>query len=1058
MTNFRLLAFLVLLALGCASCSRQARVDRVLDRADASFAAGDFDKARVEYQIVERERPGDVHVLNRLADTWLQQGVPFRAAQYVLELLKVNPEDHAARARLAEIYLAVGDPASAYREAQTAATGTASALLTLARAAGTPEQVAEARRRLAEGELSPAARALAEASLRATEGQTDGARETLVRAAEQGAATVEGNITLAAMESVRGDAAAAAARLDEAVRVGGPRSAAPIAKSAFLASRGDLAGARKELEATLGAAADYIPAIIALARLDLREDRPTDAAARLKTVFSRDGANIEARLLEADLFMMQGQGGEAVAATRRLADTFPRLPIAKLYLARALVLNANPSQALIAIQQALDLAPGLVEAILLQAELRLQQGEAQAVIAPLERLLNAQRNIYRAQVLLAQAYRSVGRYGDAARLLEGQLKALPDRAETLVLLAMTMREMRQLDRARELLDRALEIDPDHLLGLAQWLEIAIEQRRHAPALAAVEERLSRQPDSAALVFLKGRVLAAANRWAEAEVELRRSLELDANLVSAYEFLVSGYLQRNELDQAARHIESFLAVRPENVQGRMLAAMIYERQGDVARARQAYERVLTTDPNSALALNNIAYLDAQDPAALPRALQSASKARSLRPSDPSIADTLGWINYQLGRYPVAFRLLREAAAGFPEHPEVAWHFGLAAEAVGDETLARDAFTRAARSSHAGAAERLRQLEEMATLSRSQLAALAVQRPRDSTLFLRLARAERAEKDDRKAAGTLEAARRENPTHVPILIELADLYAGPLAENAGARQLLRQARELQPDDPAITSRLGRLALAAGDFIWADSLLRELDALDPETRYDAALAAYSVGRVSEARAGLERLLSAGDLPASLGAEARALLALMAPEVSAADARVALDRDPRSVPALVALARTAPPVEAETLLERALAIYPEFAPAKREMTLLAVRKATPPSEVAYRRAMEARKAFPDDNVLARALAELAYRRADYAFAAQLIEETSRAAKVDPVAWYIAGRSYAQLKRAAQATRALNAALADGLPEPYATKAREILAEGTASESRQPVGKADSL
>ena len=71
----------------------------------------------------------------------------------------------------------------------------------------------------------------------------------------------------------------------------------------------------------------------------------------------------------------------------------------------------------------------------------------------------------------------------------------------------------------------------------------------------------------------------------------------------------------------------------------------------AAAIEQYRKVVAIDPKDALAWNAMAYLLArgkqQD-----EALKSAQKAKELAPDNPAVDDTLGWVYYLQGSYPLS----------------------------------------------------------------------------------------------------------------------------------------------------------------------------------------------------------------------------------------------------------------------------------------------------------------------------------------------------------------------------------------------------------------------
>jgi Flp pilus assembly protein TadD len=140
----------------------------------------------------------------------------------------------------------------------------------------------------------------------------------------------------------------------------------------------------------------------------------------------------------------------------------------------------------------------------------------------------------------------------------------------------------------------------------------------------------------------------------------------------------------------------LKVNPRSVPAQMLLGLVLEGKGDVARARQAYEKVLELNPRFPLAANNLAILYFEHGGDKEKALALAQTAREAAPEDPHIADTLGWMFYQRGVYQRAIALLKESVAKLPNNPEIQYHLGMAALKVGDNEAARKALTVAANS--------------------------------------------------------------------------------------------------------------------------------------------------------------------------------------------------------------------------------------------------------------------------------------------------------------------------------------------------------------------------
>ncbi len=84
-------------------------------------------------------------------------------------------------------------------------------------------------------------------------------------------------------------------------------------------------------------------------------------------------------------------------------------------------------------------------------------------------------------------------------------------------------------------------------------------------------------------------------------------------------------------------------------------------------------VLSRDNQHAETLNALGYTLADRNVRLPEALQYIQRALALRPEDPAILDSMGWIQYRMGNLVQAVAYLRRALAHTPDE-EIAAHLG------------------------------------------------------------------------------------------------------------------------------------------------------------------------------------------------------------------------------------------------------------------------------------------------------------------------------------------------------------------------------------------------
>jgi Flp pilus assembly protein TadD len=340
-----------------------------------------------------------------------------------------------------------------------------------------------------------------------------------------------------------------------------------------------------------------------------------------------------------------------------------------------------------------------------------------------------------------------------------------------------------------------------------------------------------------------------------------------------------------------------------------------------------------------------------------------------------------------------------------------------------------------------------------LSLSQLEAMTKEQPNDVTFQMRLGEAYEKQGASEKAATAFEQALKLNPRLASAVTKLAQLYAGPLHNKEKALTYAKKARELTPNDPKVTSILGKVAYESGNFAWSYSLLQEAARQrqnDPSILHDLAWAAYSLGKENEARELMQKAVATSrDFPELT--DAKEFLALTAlhensKELMAAENEIQkeLRSNPEYVPALMAQAaldtqrrETKPASEMYSNILRRL---PDFAPAQKRLATL---YAQDPSTVAaaYDLVTKARKTLPDDPEVSELLGRLSYEKKEYPRAVQLLQESARKRPLSGNSLFYLGMSQLQSRQKAEARGVLNQALSAGLEEPLATEAKHALA-----------------
>ncbi len=117
----------------------------------------------------------------------------------------------------------------------------------------------------------------------------------------------------------------------------------------------------------------------------------------------------------------------------------------------------------------------------------------------------------------------------------------------------------------------------------------------------------------------------------------------------------------------------LVAHPDSVELLYDRAMIAEKMNDLETMEKDLRAVVKTKPDHAHAFNALGYSFADRGIRLNEAYELIQKALSLSPDDPFIQDSLGWVQFKMGREVEALATLEKAHNTRPD-PEIAAHLG------------------------------------------------------------------------------------------------------------------------------------------------------------------------------------------------------------------------------------------------------------------------------------------------------------------------------------------------------------------------------------------------
>ena len=326
------------------------------------------------------------------------------------------------------------------------------------------------------------------------------------------------------------------------------------------------------------------------------------------------------------------------------------------------------------------------------SNLEIGQGDFGSAEARLLKVVEIAPDNHQASILLARGYALEKNFSEAIELYLSLAEKIPNDPALPYQAALLQIELGDTLIARKSLETSLERNPAYIPALERVLLLEASEKKFDIASDRLAPLIEKEPDSAILQFLSGKLALAQNDSQAGIFRLKRALTLDPTLRPASYALAQTYLATGDLAAAQATLNGVIAANPDDVEAIFSLGNLHEQSSDYTNAMEQYNAVLKIDSNHYKALNNLAYLLSNKSGDIEDAFLIALRARELAPNDPAVADTLGWIAYRKGDFSFARDLLEESSKKLAD-PSVAYHLGKAYEALEMNTEARNAFEKA-----------------------------------------------------------------------------------------------------------------------------------------------------------------------------------------------------------------------------------------------------------------------------------------------------------------------------------------------------------------------------
>lgn len=425
-----------------------------------------------------------------------------------------------------------------------------------------------------------------------------------------------------------------------------------------------------------------------LAQSLIRQDKLDAATDEL--ILLVDGADERSRALQVAQALLQNESDadSAMGIMQTLSERFPEEAEAALGIARMHLSRNAREPALASVEKALEIEPSNSNALLIRAQILTAMGRPTEGFDQLRTALSDNPEDNSLRLGYAQLLVGAGRYEEASDEFEGLFESADGDADVLLTISLLALDSRRIEQAERFLEALLSTGEYPDQAHFYTARIRDQQQEFSEAIQFYDAVQGGE------LVLNSRIRAAELHAAIGELDVGRArlAELatvlpDRSMKPRLLTAESRMLQEvGEFSEAVIVLTEGLVEFPGNSDLLYARALAADNAGDSAMLEADLGTIIEAEPDNADALNALGYFLADANERLDEASRYLEKANTLKPDDPAIMDSLGWLRYRQGDYANAITLLRQAYALYPDG-EIAAHLGEALWKDGDQDEAR-----------------------------------------------------------------------------------------------------------------------------------------------------------------------------------------------------------------------------------------------------------------------------------------------------------------------------------------------------------------------------------
>lgn len=431
----------------------------------------------------------------------------------------------------------------------------------------------------------------------------------------------------------------------------------------------------------------------------LELDRRAEAQRQLEKVLELESARTsldQGYLRVASVLSRHSNHKVALEVMQALMRQHPEVAAAHVYAAHLAVRSGDLDTADALAQRALELRPEWEEAALFRARVLVSRKDTTGLDSFYRSYLDRHPTATNVRLHYARFLIDQKHWEEAHRQFKRVVAARPEDVDVVYAVGLLSLQTNRLDEAERYLKRTLELRPDHDQARLYLGQVAENRKRYDEAARWYGEIR----DGESYFEARARLGVVIARQGDVDSALRHLRSIVPR--STQQQVQRALTKEQILREAKRHSDAFAVLTealsdvPGDKDLLYARALVAERLDMLDVTERDLREILKKDPKNAHALNALGYTLADRTTRYHEALELIEQALALKPNDPFILDSMGWVQYRLGNYHEAVRYLKQALA-LRNDAEISAHLGEVLWMMGRRREAESVWNQALRES-------------------------------------------------------------------------------------------------------------------------------------------------------------------------------------------------------------------------------------------------------------------------------------------------------------------------------------------------------------------------